>query len=316
MRLLVAYDGSDCADAALADLRRAGLPREVEALVFAVGEAFLPPHSVSSYEVVAGAPTSSSVTAAAARSQTWAAHALDEARKVAVEGRELLRTTFPGWEVLAEAAAGAPAWAVIEKAEQWQADLIVVGTHGRSALGRLLLGSVSARVAADARKSVRVARCPENKFVVEAPIRLLIGYDGSPSARAALRAVARRKWPAGSTARVVAVSEYPAVSSIVGLIPAAAATLAGRANEMFVRLREGVEAAQEDLGAVAGLHVSGKVLTGDPRRVLIEEAERSQADCVFVGSRGTGGPVERFVLGSVSSALVKNAPCTVEVVRG
>ena len=57
-------------------------------------------------------------------------------------------------------------------------------------------------------------------------------------------------------------------------------------------------------------------MTGDPRRVLVEEAERSQADCVFVGSRGLSGSVERFMLGSVSAALVKNAPCTVEVVRG
>lgn len=314
MRLLVAYDGSNCADAALADLRRAGLPRDTEALVFTVGESPLPLPPVSSYEVVTGTPTSSKVIAAAA--QTQAAHAPDEARRVAVEGCELLRAISPDWEVRTEATTGTPAHVIVEKAEQWAADLIIVGTHGRTALGRLLLGSVSARVAADARKSVRVARCPENKFVADAPIRLLVGYDGSRSARAAVRAVARRAWPAGSTARVVAVSEYPAVSSIVGLMPAAAATLAGRANEMFVRLREEVEAAQEDLGAVAGLHVSGEVLTGDPRRVLVEEAERSQADCVFVGSRGLDGPVERFVLGSVSDALVKNAPCTVEVVRG
>jgi nucleotide-binding universal stress UspA family protein len=316
MRVLVAYDGSDCADAALADLQRAGLPRDVAALVFTVGEVFLPPPPVSSYEAVAAATTSRRVAAAVAQSQSQAARALEAARETAEGGRELLGAAFPTWEVRAEAVAGSPAWAVIEKAERWPADLVVVGTHGRSALGRLLLGSVSAKVAADARKSVRVARCPENKFVADAPIRLLVGYDGSPSAREAVRAVARRRWPAGSMARVVAVSEYPAASSVVGLIPGAAATLTGREQEMFVRLREEVEAAQEDLGAVAGLHVSGEVLRGDARRVLVEEAERTQADCVFVGSRGLGGPFERFVLGSVSDALVKNAPCTVEVVRG
>lgn len=316
MRVLVAYDGSDCADAALADLQRAGLPREVEALVFTVGETFLTPLPVLSYEVVAAAATSRRVSSALAQSQARAGHALEAAREIAESGRDLLGSAFPGWEVRAEAVAGNPARAVIEKAGQWPADLVVVGTHGRSALGRLLLGSVSAKVAADARRSVRVARCPDNKFVVQAPIRLLVGYDGSPSARAVVRAVARRSWPAGSMARVVAVSEYPSASSIVGLIPGAAATLNGRAREMSARLSEEVEAAQEDLGAVAGLHVSGEVLRGDARRVLAEEAERSQADCIFVGSRGLGGAVERFVLGSVSSALVKNAPCTVEVVRG
>ena len=312
MRLLVAYDDSDCADAALADLQRSGLPREVEALVLTVGEAFLTPPPVLSYEVVAAAVTSRRVSSA----QAQAAHALEAAREVAERGRALLSSAFPGWEVRAGAVAGTPARAVIEKAERWPADLVVVGTHGRSALGRLLLGSVSAKVASDARNPLRVARCPENKFVADAPIRLLVGYDGSPSSRAVVRAVARRRWPAGSMARVVAVSDYPAASSIVGLIPGAAATLTGRAHEMFARLGEEVEAAQEDLGAVAGLHVSGEVLRGDPKRVLVGEAERMQADCIFVGSRGTGGPVERFVFGSVSSALVKNAPCTVEVVRG
>lgn len=312
VRLLVAYDGSDCADAALADLQRAGLPRDTEALVLTVGEALLTPPYVLSYEVVAAAATSRRVSSA----QAQAAHALEAAREVAERGRDLLGSAFPGWEVRAEAVAGTPARAVIEKAERWPADLVVVGTHGRSALGRLLLGGVSAKVAADARKPVRVARCPENKFVADAPIRLLVGYDGSPSSRAVVRAVARRRWPAGSMARVVAVSEYPAASSIVGLIPGAAATPAGRAQEMFARLSEEVEAAQEDLGAVAGLHVSGEVLRGDPKRVLVEEAERMQADCIFVGSRGLGSSFERFLLGSVSSALVKNAPCTVEVVRG
>jgi hypothetical protein len=43
MRILIAYDGSESADAALADLRKAGLPRDVIALIMSVGEVVMPP---------------------------------------------------------------------------------------------------------------------------------------------------------------------------------------------------------------------------------------------------------------------------------
>lgn len=92
MRVLVAYDGSDCADAALTDLQRAGLPREVEALVFTVGEAFLPPPPVLSYEAVAVAAASRRVSSALAQSRTQAAHALEAARE---EERATRRTLRP-----------------------------------------------------------------------------------------------------------------------------------------------------------------------------------------------------------------------------
>jgi len=53
---------------------------------------------------------------------------------------------------------------------------------------------------------------------------------------------------------------------------------------------------------------------GDPKDVLLEEARNWNADAIFVGARGLGR-VDRFLLGSVSSATVAHAPCTVEVVR-
>lgn len=47
---------------------------------------------------------------------------------------------------------------------------------------------------------------------------------------------------------------------------------------------------------------------------LVEEAETWNADCVFVGAKGTRG-IERLLLGSVSSAVAARAHCSVEVVR-
>jgi nucleotide-binding universal stress UspA family protein len=64
-----------------------------------------------------------------------------------------------------------------------------------------------------------------------------------------------------------------------------------------------------------GLNVSMTIQRGDPKRILLEEARQWNADCIFVGTRDFKNSFERFRLGSVSSAVVTNAGCTVEVVR-
>jgi nucleotide-binding universal stress UspA family protein len=63
-----------------------------------------------------------------------------------------------------------------------------------------------------------------------------------------------------------------------------------------------------------GLKVSYAVFTGDPRRVLVNEAEDWRATTIFAGARGLNG-FDRFLLGSVSAAIASRAHCAVEVVR-
>ena len=53
----------------------------------------------------------------------------------------------------------------------------------------------------------------------------------------------------------------------------------------------------------------------EPKRLLIAEAESWGADCIFVGARGGMGRIDRFLLGSVSSAVAARAHCSVEVAR-
>jgi len=78
--------------------------------------------------------------------------------------------------------------------------------------------------------------------------------------------------------------------------------------------QEVVDAAAERLRQ-GGLIATPLVIEGSPKQVLIDEAERWGADSIFVGSRGLDGALKRFLLGSVSSAVVSNATCSVEVVR-
>lgn len=303
MRILIAYDGSDCADAALDDLRKAGLPeRNVEALVLSVAEVWLPPPPPSSEEIVEAVRVVQN-PASLQRDYAKGSQVVEQASQFARQARERLQKSFPEWDVKAEASNGSPAWEVISRADEWKPDLIVVGSHGRSALGRFVLGSVSQKILTEARCSVRVAR--SRVGVTDAPANVCIGVDGSPGSEAAVRAVAMRQWPPATEVRVVVVEDIRA-----------------EAAAQWVESDEGDRAWVDKIasGAVEVLRLgeldaSSVILQGDPKRALVAEAEERGADSIFVGSTGFSNRFERFLLGSVSAAIAARAHCSVEVVR-
>lgn len=310
MKMLIGYDGSDCAEAALDDLQRAGLAPEAEAMIVSVTELWLPPPPPSSYEIVEQA-RHVGVPADLKTVYERDSPPLEEARNLALKASRRVRAKFPEWKVETEAFYGSPAREIIQKAEEWKADLIVVGSHGRSALGRLVLGSVSQKVLTEAHCSVRVAR---GRVEVEpSPVRILLGVDGSPEAELAVREVASRRWPQGSEARVVIV-EDPLTPTMFGrFIPPVKRAVEESNREELEWVEEIIEKAGREL-KTAELKVTSSIIEGTPKHVLVEEAESWDADCIFVGSTGIGR-LGRFLLGSVSAAVAARASCSVEVIR-
>jgi nucleotide-binding universal stress UspA family protein len=87
-----------------------------------------------------------------------------------------LRTTFAGVPTTSEVRLGSPAATIAEAAHQG-ADMIVMGTHGRSGFAHLMLGSVAERV-------LRLAPCPVLTIrdgVVEAPVEVKVGAEVAPT---------------------------------------------------------------------------------------------------------------------------------------
>jgi nucleotide-binding universal stress UspA family protein len=265
MKILIAYDGESGADTALEDLPRAGLPRVAEALVMSVADVFLPPAS-------SPAPASpAEVPMAVRRAWAQATHAVEEAGALAQQACTRLRTAFPAWDVRAEACADYPAWAVVKKAETWQPDLIVVGSHGHSAIGRVVLGSMSQKVLTAAHCSVRVGRRPRQTDT--APLHLLIGMDGSPGAIAVVQAVTARAWPVSSMVRLVTALDARMCTALAFMpLPGETGTEA-REEDAIAWLSKTVDT----MGALLrtrGLAVSSVVTEGDPKHVLLDEAEQ------------------------------------------
>ncbi len=312
MRIMIGYDGSESADVALSDLLRAGLPREADALVVSVGDLLVTPPAQGE-EVVVQAFASRRVSSGLITAQTQAAHVIKEAKGFALRARDRVRALFPGWDVSAESLIGAPSWELISRADEWKADLVVVGSHGRSAPGRFILGSVSKKVVTDSHSSVRVSRrAPlKNEGI---PPRIIVGVDGSVSSEQAVREVGNRVWPDGTEVRIIAVDDGTFPAGLGGILPMITGTITPGNEEVAAGALRMVEWAADELRAI-GIQASTAIEKGDPRRVLIEEARKWAADSIFVGSRRFNGAFERFRLGSVSTALVTKAHCSVEVVR-
>lgn len=284
-KILIGYDGSDCSDAAIDDLRRAGLPDQAEVRVLTVSERWMPPPS--GLELVESALGNQPPAEAPA------------ALSLAKRSVELIGLAFPGWILTPEVRAGSPAGELLHLAEIWHPDLIVVGSHGRTAIGRLLLGSVSQRVATEAQTTVRIAR---GRVETEPkPIRLLLGYDGSEWALAAADVISRRAWPVGTEVRILTAID--ALTDVTGaLIDQTLHQAHANQQQVIARLTD------------AGVAVSTMVEFGNPKQLLVEQAEVWGADAIFLGTRGLGR-ISRWVLGSVALAILGRAHCSVEIVR-
>jgi nucleotide-binding universal stress UspA family protein len=311
MKILIGYDGSECADAALDDLKRAGLPQSAEARVLSVAELWLPPPPPSSYEIIERAKAVN-VPADLQKVYSKDCEAAKAALSLAKRAGDRLKTNFPLWDVSTDSACGSPAAALILTADEWKPDLIIIGSHGRTGLGRFVLGSVSQRVLTEARCSVRVARGRVEE--PDTPVRIMIGVDGSPGSESAIRAVAARDWPRNSEVTLI-VCDNPLIPDFVGtVIPPLAHMIQEDKQDELAWAAKIAERSALLLDSTK-LRVSQVLRQGDPKRELTKAAEEWAADCIFVGSTGFSNRFERFVLGSVSAAVAARAHCSVEIVR-
>ena len=311
MKVLIGYDGSQCAESALNDLTQAGLPDNGEAQIVSEAAVWLPPPAPSAVEVVEMAATAHSALALEQK-YTASSQAVQDAVEMAARAADTFKSNFPNWKVSHVGTWGSPSWELFSRAEQFKADLIVVGSHGRSALGRFFLGSISQWLLNGARCSVRIARgkLDEPDF----PVRLMVALDGSRSAEKALEEVAGRNWPDKSEVRVITVNQ-PLEATYLGQAVLTLTESIDEINEQeFHKSQRIVDKAVKKLRA-RGLRATGQVVAGDPKKELIRMAEEWRADSIFLGATGLTNRLEKFLLGSTAGAVAARAHCSVEIVR-
>jgi len=131
---------------------------------------------------------------------------------------------------------------------------------------------------------------------------IVVGTDGSETAREAVRQATRLAAAVG--ARIELVSAYEPVPEE----PPAGWSVSSRPA-----VEEALRAAAEEITA-AGVDVATYARRGDPAAALLDVAEERRADLIVVGNKGRTG-AERFLLGSVPNKVVHHAPCSVLVIR-
>jgi nucleotide-binding universal stress UspA family protein len=242
---------------------------------------------------------------------------LDEARGAARKflNEAAQRFEAAGWNATAEVVLGNPRRAISECAEEWRADLVLVGSQGLNSLARLALGSTMQAALRHSKCSVEIVRPAkrENKPAVNAKPRILVATDGSEFSRGALQSVVERHWPKGTEVKVVSV---PELAIWLGEFPYFGLQQVEDLNQAAMGGASAAVAQGREMLAKAGLKVSTDVIVEheSPAKTILDEAKKWDADLIVLGSHGRRG-LDRFALGSVSESVAMHAHCSVEVVR-
>ena len=238
-------------------------------------------------------------------------------RLVEAGAKELARA---GHTAVPKVVSGSPRRAVSAYAAEWGADLILVGSHGHSAIGRFLLGSVAQGILRRVPCSVEIVRTrPETAPAFSHAMKILVATDGSECSLAAARSVASRPWPEGTLFQVLSVEELVFVDTPMAASSPAAIYPPSLLEELMANAHERANTAAESAKKIltqAGLKIAAlqRIPVGDPRNLILEAAQAWPADLIVLGSHGRSG-LDRFLMGSVSEAVAVHARCSVEVIR-
>jgi nucleotide-binding universal stress UspA family protein len=299
MRVLLATDGSDSAAAALKFLAGFPFPAGSEAIVLSVidnrsfplddefGDAF----GIDLQE-------------------TREVQQGETERLLAATGQRLREA---GWAGATQIRNGDPAEEIIQAAEEQDVDLVVLGSHGTTGIGRFLLGSVSDRVLSHAPCSVLIVRAPAAPQPAAAAgrdrWRILLAHDSSEASAKALSLCA--SLPLDDTAEVTAVRVMPLVTGY-------RQDIQQQLNTIWQQKKQAAGASLEE--AVQALrwstpHVAAELREAeDVSAEILDMAEQSGTDLIMLGCKGRSA-IQRFLLGSKTNRIARHAQCSVWAVR-
>ena len=206
---------------------------------------------------------------------------------------------------------GRPAFEIGEMAEEHHCGLVVIATHGRSGLDRLVFGSVAERVVREAGMPVLCIKHPEHEFVDRMDLhielkRVLFPTDFSPFAEQALLFAVSMCREFGATLHLAHANELPVV--LPEYLPELGAVttqdLDSYGRERLTKIADGIQ----------GLAVEVHQRTGHPYREINALVKEQDIDLVIIPTHGRTG-VAHVLLGSTAEKVVRTARCPVLTVR-
>jgi len=231
----------------------------------------------------------------------------EEVRRAALDRleKEAAALRHRGIEVDIRMSLGTPSQVICDRASEISALAIVVGTRGLTGLRHLLLGSTAERV-------VQKAPCPVLSVHPEDRGRtlrtILVPTDFSEDSERAIHTAQKLLAP---DSRLILLHAFnlPIEYTAYGPIPTSVHYLQDTGLDAERRLQE-----MTDRLTAEGLAVDWAAREGDPSVVIVEEAERRQADLIAMGTHGRSG-LRHLLLGSTAERVVQHARCPVMTVR-
>jgi len=193
---------------------------------------------------------------------------------------------------------GSPAEMIVSMAEEQKVDLIVMGARGLGPVKERLLGSVSHRILTLAHCATLIVNGP-----VKAMKQILLPLQSSFDAEAAIRFLQLK--PFHEAIEMTLLTVLPSTEPPWPGDAAAAAA----ATELLEEQAGYLEGVAERLRAI-GYQAHGVVVVGTPSTMILQEAATLRSDLILMGTSGRQG-ITRFVLGSVSHAVLHKTPCPV-----
>lgn len=201
---------------------------------------------------------------------------------------------------------GSPASTIVDYAERYDHDLIVLPTHGRTGISRYLLGSVTEKVVRLSDVPVLTARMQSDEQLTFPYENILIPTDGSPASAAGAKHGLALAATLDATVHILSVVDDTSLG------PDVRSVLSDDELE-----RPAVEAVEE-VATKADEHKLAYVQTyvehGSPAEVIREHIETNQVHAVVMGASGRRG-VDQALLGSVAEKTVRSAPVPVITVH-
>lgn len=224
---------------------------------------------------------------------------------------EAARIRRPGVEIETEMRQGDAVTEILHAADEWQADLVVLGTHGRGGFERLVLGSVAEKVLRKAACAVTTVPVVAAAGVADGVARIahvLCAHDGSAASAAGVDYAITLATRTGARLTMTAVVEaLPDGHEFSG--------------DEYTRYRAAREAHARDAldRAVSAevrvrCDVHDRIVYGHPAQQILAVAAQERPDLLVMGVRGRGA-VDLAVFGSTTNLVVRHAPCPVLTVR-
>ena len=238
--------------------------------------------------------------------QQYLTHRMSEASEQLADFKQ--RVSRRGISVSTKIATGIPSEEITNTAKVEDADLVVVGTRGKTGLAHVLLGSTAERV-------IRTAPCPVLAVRMEEASqargvtlnRLLVPIDGSDCSLDALEYAAVVARLAKASIDLLHVLEPVSYGLDFTLDDA---TQRGQTRERVSKQLEGLCSAL----SASGLAVKSHVVGGVPVDSILGQAKALSADLIVMGTHGRRGLSHAFA-GSVTEAVLRRVQCPVLTVR-